>query len=304
MAPWNESETAPPGMTPAVRTLIALNVGVFFLQLTLVGAADLVHWLAYSGSTVAGEPWTVITYAFVHAGAWHLISNLWLLFVFGPRVEQAFGTQRFTIYYLVCALGGWVGHAAVAPHNGFLLGASAAVLGVMLAYAVRWPEDEVQIFPLFITMKVKWVVVVLGGMNLLFGLLSAGSSSGIAYFAHLGGLAAGGVFLYFTSGEGLDRVRRRVSTIPDEPDEPPRAIPQQPMRSRERTTAADDAVARSNATMVAPSPRSTPHSDRARARKTEELNVVLDKISRLGLDSLTPGERTLLEEMSRQLRDR
>lgn len=299
-----DDDRHPPGMTPAVRVLIALNVAVFFLQLTLVGAGDLFRWLAYSASTVAAKPWTVITYAFVHAGAWHLLSNLWLLFVFGPRLEHSFGTKRFTIYYLTCALGGWIAHAMVAPREGILLGASAAVLGVLLAYAVRWPDDEVQVFPLFISVKVKWVVLVLGGINLLFGLTTAGASSGVAYGAHLGGLAAGGIFLYFMSGAGLDGVRRRVSTIPDDSDEPPRAIPQQPTRSRERTTAADDAVARSNATMVAPSPRPSPLSSRVGARKTEELNLVLDKISRLGLDSLTAEERSLLEEMSRQLRDR
>ena len=92
--------------------------------------------------------------------------------------------------------------------------------------------------------------------------------------------------------------------IPDESDEPPRAIPQQPTRSRERTTAADDAVARSNATLIAHAPRPSELSSRVGPRKTEELNVVLDKISRLGLESLTPDERSLLEEMSRQLRGR
>jgi len=300
----SDDHELPPGMTPAVRGLLALNIAVFFLQLTLIGPADLFRWLAYSGNTVSAAPWTVLTYAFVHAGAWHIISNLWLLFVFGPRVEHAFGTRRFTVYYLTCALGGWLAHSMIAPRATILLGASAAVLGVLLAYAVRWPDDEVQIFPLFITMKVKWVVAVLGGMNLLFGLATAGASSGVAYMAHLGGLAAGGAFLYFSAGPGLDGVRRRVSMIPDEPDEPPRPIPQQPSRSRERTTAADDAVARSNATMVAHAPRPSALSSRVGPRKTEELNAVLDKISRLGLESLTADERSLLEEMSRQLRDR
>jgi membrane associated rhomboid family serine protease len=299
-----ESERLPPRMTPAVRAIIALNVVVFFVQVTLVGGGDMMRWLAYNGSTVASQPWTVITYSVVHAGAWHLISNLWLLFVFGPRVEQAFGRRRFITYYLWCALGGWLAHAMIAPHGGFLLGASAAVLGVMLAYAVKWPDDEVQVFPLFITMRVRWLVVILGAINLLFGLSTAGSTSGVAYFAHLGGLAAGGLFLYFASVPGIERLRQRVSAIPEEPDEPPRAIPQAPARPRERTSAADDAVARSNATMVRQPTRSAPLASRVGRRKTEELNLVLDKISRLGLDSLTTEERALLEEMSKELRDR
>jgi len=299
-----DHEDERPRMTSAVRALLALNVAVFFLQITLVGPADLFRWLAYSANTVSTAPWTVITYAFVHAGIWHLLSNLWVLFVFGPRVEQAFGPRRFVAYYLVCAFGGLLAHTMVAPRNGVLLGASAAVLGVLLAYAVQWPDDEVQIFPLFITLKVKWLVVIFGGINLLFGLATAGAASGVAYVAHLGGLATGGIFLFLTSSPGLDNVRRRVSTIPDESDELPRAIPQSPTRSRERTTAADDAVARSNATVAAQAPRASTLTSRVGPRKTEELNVVLDKISRLGIESLTAEERSLLEEMSRQLRDR
>lgn len=303
----SEDDRIPPRMTPAVQAVIGLTVAVFFLQITLVGANDMLRWLAYSGSTVASQPWTVITYMLVHAGVWHLLSNLWLLFVFGPRVEQAMGSRRFLAYYLWCGLGGWVAHATFAPRAGYLLGASAAVLGVLLAYAVRWPNDEVQVFPLFITMKVRWLVVVLGGINLLFGLSTAGATTGVAYLAHLGGFGAGALFLYFGTVPGLERMRQRVSAIPDEPDEPPRAIPQPPAaRTRERTSAADDAVARSNAALVREpkSARSAPLSSRVGARKTEELNLVLDKISRLGLDSLTQDERRLLEEMSKQLRDR
>ncbi len=302
----NEDDRIPPRMTPAVRGVIALSVAVFFLQLTLVGAPDMLRWLAYSGSTVASQPWTVITYMLVHAGMWHLVSNLWLLFVFGPRVEHALGTRRFVAYYIWCGLGGWVAHATFAARGGYLLGASAAVLGVLLAYAVRWPDDEVQVFPLFITMKVRWLVVVLGVVNLLFGLSTTAATSGVAYLAHVGGFAAGALFLYFGTVPEIERMRQRVSAIPDEPDEPPRAIPQPPARTRERTSTADDAVARSNAALVRqPRPtRSAPLTSRVGQRKTEELNLVLDKISRLGLDSLTLEERRLLEEMSKELRDR
>lgn len=298
-------ERPAPRMMPAVRAIIALNVAVWFLQLT-VSESDITRWLAFNAAAATTRPWTVLTYMFTHGGLWHILANMWLLYVFGPRVEEALGTRRFVFYYLWCGLGGWLAHLLLVPHSGYLLGASAAVLGVLLAYAVRWPDEEVQIFPLFITMRVRWLVVAMAAINLLFGIMLAGSGGGgVAYFAHVGGLAAGGIFLWAMWAPGLDRVRQRVSAVPDEPDEPPRAIPRPPTRSRERTSEADDAVARSNAAASAsPAVRSAPLSSRVGKRKTEELDLVLDKISRLGLDSLTPTERKLLEEMSRQLRDR
>jgi membrane associated rhomboid family serine protease len=294
-------ERLPPPMTPAVRAILALNVAVFFLQLGLVGDADMIRALAWHSGA---QPWTIITYSFAHAGFWHLLSNLWLLFVFGPRLEQAFGSTRFVAYYLWCAVGGWLAHVIFVPHSGYLLGASAAILGVLLAYAVRWPDDEVAIFPFMITIKVRWLVAFLAVINLLFGITTANGPAGVAYFAHLGGLVAGMIFLYASAAPGLDRVRQRISSVPDEPDEPPRAIPRPPTRTREHVSEADDAVARSNAAVAQPPARSVPLATRVGRRKTEELDLVLDKISRLGIDSLTPDERTLLVEMSRQLRDR
>ena len=292
-----------PRMMPAVLWIIALNVAVWFLQLT-ISEADFTRWLAFDASAATAHPWTVLTYMFVHGGVWHIISNLWLLYLFGPRVEDALGTRRFVFYYVWCGLGGWLAHLLLAPHAGYLLGASAAIFGVLLAYAVKWPDDEVQIFPLFITMKVRWLVIVLAGINLLFGITKAGTGGGIAYFAHLGGLAAGSIFLWAVWAPGLDRVRQRVSSVPDEPDAPPRAIPRSASRTREPISDADNAVARSNAAVAPRATRAAPLASRVGKEKTEALDRVLEKISRLGLDSLTPDERKLLEELSRQLRDR
>jgi len=292
-----------PRMMPAVRAILALNVAVLFLQKT-TSEADITRWLAFDAAAGGSHPWTVLTYMFTHAGVWHFLSNMWLLWMFGPRVEEALGTRRFVFYYLWCGLGGWLAHLLLAPHVG-LLGASAAVLGVLLAYAVRWPYDEVQVFPLFITLQVRWLVAIFAAINLLFGITTAGGGAGVAYFAHLGGMASGAVFLWAVWAPGLDRVRQRVASVPDEPDEPPRAIPRQPTRTRERTSVADDVVARSKAVAPPATPaRGTPLADRIGKDRTEALDRVLDKISRLGLESLTPSERTLLEEMSRRLRDR
>jgi len=129
--------------------------------------------------------------------------------------------------------------------------------------------------------------------------------TGVAYLAHLGGLAAGWLYLRTSSATSLDRLKQRVSQIPDVPDETPRPIPRLP-RSREKVQEVDDIVAKSKAAVArrqasappTPSPKLVPK------RPDEQLDVVLDKISEYGLDSLTSDERRILEEMSRKLKDR
>jgi len=293
-----------PRLTPAVQWLIAINVAIYFLQLTLVRQSDMVAALAFkSPGDLTQRPWTIVTYMFVHAGFLHLAFNMWMLWLFGPRLEQAWGQRSFSFYYLLCGLGGWLADLLIV-HNGTpLLGATAAIFGVMLAYAMRWPDDELRVFPLvFVAMKVRWFVVLLAAWSLIIGVMTLEPAEGTAYMAHLGGFAIGWLYLRAASVSSLDRLRQRMSQIPDVPDEPPRAIPRTHTRSRERTTEIDEIVARSNA--MASKRQSTTLSLSAKdgKQRIEQLNLVLDKISERGLASLSGDERRLLEEMSKQLR--
>ena len=283
----DEPET--PRITAAVQWLIALNAAVFLLQTTQV--RDIPHaW------------WTAFTYMFVHAGLLHLALNMYTLFVFGPRVEQSWGAGGFTRYYLLCGLGGFLAHMLFF-RGALLVGASAAIFGVMYAYAKQWPDDEMLLFGV-IPMKVKWLVAMFVLANVVMGLLSLESSSGTAYFAHLGGVAAGFFYLRTPSAQGLARLRDRIAQVPDVPDEPPRAVPKSLPRQRERSEI-DDIVAKSKAVAAARRPvLPAPPRKAPAGGRSEELNLVLDKISEQGIDSLTPAERRLLEEMSKQLRGR
>ena len=295
-------EYAFPRITPAVQWLIAANVVIFFLQLTVVSATDMYGALGFELRKL-DRWWTIFTYMFVHAGFWHLALNMYMLWLFGPRVEHAWSAGGFTRFYLWCGLGGWLFHLLF-DRNGLLLGASAAVLGVMLAYAMRWPDDEIYFFGI-IPMKVKWLVVLMAGLNLAQGMMVMAAApiggSGVAYFAHLGGLAFGWLYLRTPSPQAIDRLRQRISQIPDTPDETPRAIPRSLPRSRERGEI-DEIVAKSKA-VVAKRPASPTATRRVgRDAKADELNSVLDKISRHGIGSLTREERHLLEEMSKRLK--
>ena len=287
-----------PRITPAVQWLIAANAVIFFLQLTVVSRADMVGALGFElRDFETASWWTIVTYMFVHAGFWHLALNMYTLWLFGPRVEHSWTAGGFVRYYVWCGLGGWLFHLLL-TRDATLVGASAAVFGVMLAYAMRWPDDEMLLF-FVVPVKVKWMVVFLGGFNLLMGM--AGVGGGTAYLAHVGGLIFGWLYLRTPSAQSLDRLRHRVAQIQDVPDEPPRAIPRSLPRPRERMGEVDEIVAKSKA-MMAKRPAAPLATASPRTIRADELNAVLDKISERGLESLSKEERRLLEDASRRLK--
>ncbi|NUQ21291.1 MAG: rhomboid family intramembrane serine protease [Gemmatimonadaceae bacterium] len=134
-----------PRMTRAVQALIVITVAIYFLQMTVVQPRDIWSWLAFKQGDLTHSVWTVVTYAFVHLGFWHIAFNMYNLWIFGPRVEHMWSPGRFVAFYLWCALGGVLGHLMFGS-GGMLMGASAAVLGVMLAYAMLWPDEELLLF--------------------------------------------------------------------------------------------------------------------------------------------------------------
>lgn len=291
------------GITPAVQWLIVLNAIVYFVQFTSpVGTGDIAQWLGLSPSEFPAQWWTVGTYMFVHAGLAHLAVNMIMLWMFGPRVERAFGSRNFTYFYLWCGLGGGVFYLLFVQH-GSVVGASGAVVGVILAYALKWPDDEVYLLSL-IPMRAMWLAVGMIAWNVGMALADmTGLSSGTtAWMAHVGGLAFAWLYLYAPNASRLERIRQHVSIVPDESGASP--IPRaQPPKRQESPPGADEAVASSNSIVkrrpVPPTPLLTSPKPKAR---TEDVNAVLDKISRQGMQSLTADERTLLEDISRRLR--
>jgi uncharacterized membrane protein YuzA (DUF378 family) len=222
------------------------------------------------------------------------------LYLFGPRLEQTWTSKKFTWFYLFCGLGGVV-LQMLFVQGGPLVGASAAVFGVMTAYAMQWPDEEIYLM-FVMPMRVRTLVVGLFVFNLVMGVIGTGDGgTNIAYFAHVGGVIAAYVYMRMAASSGIDQVRQRVANLPDA-DEPPRAIPRNLPR-RERGDEVDDIVAKSKAIIAKRTVTLTPTS-RRREAKAEELNRVLDKISERGIESLTTDERKTLEEMSRRLRDR
>jgi rhomboid family protein len=296
-----------PRMTPAVQALIAINVAVLFLQWTVLGGPEVESALGFTFGAASTHWWSVVTYMFVHAGLAHLFWNMYGLFIFGPRVEHTWGTKKFVFFYLLSGLGGLICYTLFFRDSGYLLvGASAAIFGVMGAYALQWPKQEMLLFWV-VPMKVLTLVLMLVGINLAMGLLGAFGGNGagsIAYFAHVGGFVVAWLYLRTPPSVSIEQLRQRIAQVPDA-DEPPRAIPRALPRSRERAEDVDEIVAKSKA-VAAKRPATVPPAQKSAARdsKAEEVNRLLDKISAHGLDSLTSEERKLLEEMSKKLRNK
>src|SRR5689334_5633556 len=301
--PVTNEQHETPRLTPAVQAVMAINIVVMFVQITVVNYADMASWLGFDTASLPGRWWSASTYMFVHAGVWHLVANLYALYLFGPRLEHNWGYRRFTWFYLLCGLGG-AAFDMLFLRTGGLVGASAGVFGVMTAYAMQWPDEEVYLM-FVLPMRVRTLVVALLVFNMVLGLLGTGVSatdtSNLAYFAHVGGIIAAYLYVRMATSSSMDNVRQKVANIPDA-DEPPRAIPRN-MPRRERGDEVDDIVAKSKAIAAKRVTAITPVA-RRREPKPDELNRVLDKISEHGIDSLTNDERKVLEEMSRRLRDR
>jgi len=295
----NEPET--PKMTPAVQAVIAINVAIWFVTFAIW--RDLGTLLAFRWSP--GEPfhwWTAVTFMFVHTSAWHVGASVAALWAFGPRLEHAWGTKRFLRFYLFAGLGGLVVQLLFVRGDSLLLGASAAVFGVMAAYAFQWPRDEIFLFGV-VPLRVWTLVVLFAAVSLTIGVFGIEPAPNVAYLAHLGGFAVAWFYMRTPSGMGIDQLRQRVSQVPDSDDAPPRAIPRTMPRQRERMEEVDEIVAKSKAVAAKHPAAARPSRKRdSKAERQEEMNRVLDKISAEGIDSLTSDERRMLEDMAKRLR--
>jgi membrane associated rhomboid family serine protease len=272
------------GLTTWVRRLLVANLLVFLVQKTLFVDSTFINAFAFSPLHAWERPWTFVTYMFLHAGIVHLVFNMLMLFVFGSSVEERMGGRAFLLFYLLCGIGGALASFPLsqAIPVAQVMGASAAVLGVAVAFAWYWPDHPVFIFPLPDPVPAKWLVTFLVGLDLVLAFL--GVSDGIAHPAHLGGVAA--AFLYLkgrqwheTRGERRGRQMSESSVLVSQPPRVSRSGSMPPSR--------------------APKAGSRGDSD---ARATAEVDRVLDKIIATGVDSLTPAERKFLTEISRRLR--
>lgn len=309
MSTYTAEEGRPAGLTPAVQWLLIANVAVYFLQRTVVQPEMMATWFGFAPAQVVTRWWTPITYAFVHGDLLHILFNMIALWQFGPRVESLFGTKRFVWFYAWCALGGAALHALFV-RDGMMIGASAAVMGIMYAFAHAWPRTMLLFFGV-VPMRITWYIWGFALVSAFLGFTSQGA--GVAHFAHLGGMLTAMVLVRLPSARKIEAWQDRFNPAPELPeDDPLRAVPRTSAvrpRAGEAADPIDDVVARSNAIVQRRSPVVAPPRPVASATvvpvvsATDELNALLDKMSMGGgREGLTEKEQERLKELSELLR--
>ena len=157
--------------------------------------------------------WQVVTHMFMHGGFWHIFFNMYTLFIFGSVLERAIGSRKFLVFYFLAGFG------AVALHTGVeylealsyasagntaalkalyatpTLGASGAIYGILIGYAMMYPDSVLTLIFPPVSLKAKWFVLIIAGIELVTGV--TGTADGIAHFAHLGGMLIGWLLMLY-----------------------------------------------------------------------------------------------------------
>lgn len=269
-------------MTPWALRLLLANFAMFMLAGLGIFPRELqVEWLGFAVTPeFFRKPWTPVTYMFVHSSFGHIFMNMLVLFFFGPPLEREWGSKFFLKYYLATGLGGALFSVLLYSIAGSapMVGASGAIFGLLLAFALNWPDAKIMLYFVF-PVPAKWFVGVLGAFTLL-STINAGQGS-VAHWAHLGGLVTGFVFLKY--GERIGWALEKAF------------FKEKPSHVK---------VERGGAKKTAAKPASPPPTTRRKRQvngdSLDEVDRILDKIRASGMDSLTDKERAFLDEMSRQ----
>ncbi|MGH9869267.1 MAG: rhomboid family intramembrane serine protease [Candidatus Polarisedimenticolia bacterium] len=200
-------------VTPAVKILLLINVSIFVLELFIAGLGGEEAWGTFRDIFALNPPealfgfrvWQFVTYMFLHSptSIFHILFNMLVLWMFGSDVERVWGPRRFTRYYLITGVGAGLVNCLFMQNQ--TLGASGAIFGVIVAYAMLFPTRTILFWGLF-PMSARQFALLLAAIELLT--LGALSPDGVARFAHLGGALTGYLLI-----KGFWDPRRLVSDL-------------------------------------------------------------------------------------------
>jgi membrane associated rhomboid family serine protease len=205
-----------PPFTRAIKTLIAMNIGIylFLLLLGAIGygkfAAEIIDALALRASDVVhGRIYELVTYGFFHAGFLHVFFNMLMLWMFGSMLEIPWGSRRFWEFYLFGVVGAGLGTVALAYTIGSIvhlkpatptIGASGGIYAIYMAVGMLFGDREVYMFPFPVSIKLKYLVGILALISLVGAVQGGGDT---AHVAHLSGLLFGYIYVKFVPRRGL-----------------------------------------------------------------------------------------------------
>jgi len=175
--------------TPVVLNLIIINALVFVAQMVFDSTWELTNRMAlYSYNSGLFEPYQLVTHMFAHGGFFHILFNMYALWMFGSVLERVWGPKRFLIFYLVCGLAAGLTQMFLVS-GGAAIGASGAIMGLLAAFAYTFPNTQFYILPFPFPIKAKYMAAIYAAIDLFGGF--SGSTDNVAHFAHLGGLVMG-----------------------------------------------------------------------------------------------------------------
>jgi membrane associated rhomboid family serine protease len=259
------------GFPPAISQLVLINVIIFLLQ-RLTPWVQALFALVPAEVVTRGMVWQLVTYMFLHGGFTHILFNMFGLVIFGSDLERWWGSRDFLKYYFISGIGAGIIQILAAyafPGHRFpaydipVIGASGAIFGVLVAYAMAFPNRQVLLW--FVIPVSARTMVILFGLIELVTAFQQGGESPVAHFAHLGGMLVG--YLYLKHETLLWRLKRRLRGV-------------DPHLPRGSDPGEDD------------------------AQRKEQIDRILDKISREGMGSLSKEERRILAESAERARKR
>lgn len=290
---------------PVIKNLLIINIAVFFVQMILdnISFGGMPGWYVInryfalnplSGTDAAGQAynfqiWQLFSYQFLHGGFMHLFFNMFALWIFGVELENMFGSQKFLFYYLMCGVGAGLLHIFASPIFDSIsaptIGASGAVYGVLIAFALYFPDRY--IFLLFPPMPIKAKYLI--AFYIVIEFMSVGSANYVAHLAHLGGAFFGFLFVMYDKRNNIniEAMFRKVKDIFVTPSSDRNQF-RRPKRSSKGSKVEDAEFYEINS------------SDQSQEVNQEEIDEILDKIGKSGYQNLTEREKRILFEASKK----
>lgn len=203
---------------PVVLILLITNIIAYMLLMLFPGPVfehfalwplGLPGQVYVEGFSPHFQLWQLLSYSFLHGGLFHILINMYVLWMFGTRIELVWGSKPFLIYYFVCVIGAGLVQlvvSSIAASNGEIyptVGASGGVFGLLLAFALTFPEERLMLLFPPVILKAKWLALIYAGIELVAGV--TGTMEGIAHFAHLGGMVFGFLLLLYWGKHPLKR---------------------------------------------------------------------------------------------------
>ncbi len=250
-------------LPPVIKALLISNAAVFLLSYfaypfmtRFFGLVPIAVWSQF-------RVWQLATYMFLHGGIWHILFNMFVLWMFGSDLERTWGSREFLKYYMICGIGAGIFNVLFQPTSTIpIIGASGAIYGVLVAFALLFPNRTVFIYFLF-PIKVKYLVIILVAVEFISSLGSS-SGGGVAHLAHLGGAVVGFIYIKgFLQGRSI---KWKISSY----------FHRQRMERMARQHEQEEIL-------------------------MQEVDRILDKINQVGYDNLTKKEKKILEEASDKL---